>query len=71
MIPNRMSRAGHPSRVTIVRNTTVGNQAGLLSDSVVMADNIAIFEYVAIDRVIGLLPRAKVDAGLKHTLHPS
>lgn len=68
MISSRMFRAGHPSRVTVVRATPTGQQSGLLTDSVVMTDNLATIAEVAIDRVIGALPMADVDAALRHTL---
>jgi mRNA interferase MazF len=61
--------ADYPSRVTIVLNTTVGNQSGLLSDSVVMTDNIATVEHVAIERVSGRLTMVEIDAALKQTHH--
>ncbi len=41
MITSQMSRAGHPSRVTVVLNSSDGQQSGLLTDSVVMTDNLA------------------------------
>lgn len=68
MISSRMFRAGHPSRVTVVRATPAGQQSGLLADSVVMTDNLATIAEAAIDRVIGTLPMADIDAALRHTL---
>jgi len=68
MITSRMSRANHPSRVTVIRSTPRGRRSGLLIDSVVMTDNLATVAESAIDRVIGTLPMADVAAALRHTL---
>jgi mRNA interferase MazF len=68
MITSRMFRANHPSRVTITRATPEGQQSGLLSDSVVMTDNLATITETAIDRVIGSVPMVNIDAALRHTL---
>jgi mRNA interferase MazF len=67
MITSRMVRAGHPSRVVVVQSTPEGKQSGLLTDSVVMTDNLAIAE-TEIERVIGSLPMGDVDTALRHTL---
>jgi len=63
-----MFRAGHPSRVTILLDSPEGQQSGLLTDSVVMTDNLATILISAIHRVIGSLPTPDIDAALKHTL---
>lgn len=68
MITSRLFRAHHPSRVTVLLSTPEGRQAGLLTDSVVMTDNLATIAESEIDRVIGSLPMAKVDIALRHTL---
>jgi mRNA interferase MazF len=68
MITSRLFRANHPSRVLIRLTTAEGERSGLLSDSVVMTDNIATITEVAIDRVIGSLPMAKIEVALRHTL---
>jgi mRNA interferase MazF len=41
MITSRLFRANHPSRVTVLRSSLGGQQSGLLTDSVVMTDNLA------------------------------
>ena len=69
MITSRLFRANHPSRVVINVSTPAEQQSGLLADSVIMTDNIATIAEVAIDRVIGTLQMAKVDAALRHTLN--
>ena len=72
MITSRLFRANHPSRVTLLLSTQEGQQSGLLTDSVVMTDNLATIAETeidrVIDRVIGRLPMIRVDAALRHTL---
>lgn len=68
MITSRLFRANHPSRVVFEVSTPVGQLSGLLTDSVVMTDNLATIAEVAIDRVIGILPMMDVDVALRHTL---
>jgi mRNA interferase MazF len=69
MVTSRMSRSNHPSRVTVSLSTPEGRRSGLLTDSVVMTDNLATIADTEIDRVIGSLPMAEVDAALRHTLN--
>ncbi|MBW3635805.1 MAG: type II toxin-antitoxin system PemK/MazF family toxin [Armatimonadetes bacterium] len=68
MISSQMSRANHPSRVTIIQASPEGLQSGLLSDSVVMADNLATVVDSAMHRVIGSVAMEEVDSALRHTL---
>ena len=68
MITSRLFRAHHPSRVTVLLSTPEGRQSGLLTDSVVMTDNLATIAESEIDRVIGSLPMTEVDIALRHTL---
>lgn len=68
IITSRMDRACNYSRVTILRNSLEGQQSGLLTDSVVMTDNLATVVITALDRVIGQLPMALIDYALRHTL---
>jgi mRNA interferase MazF len=68
MITSRLFRANHPSRVTVLRSSPEGQQSGLLTDSVVMTDNLATIAEAEIDRVIGTLSLADVDGALRHTL---
>ncbi|HEY9152253.1 MAG TPA: type II toxin-antitoxin system PemK/MazF family toxin [Anaerolineales bacterium] len=68
MITSRAFRANHPSRVLIKLNSPAGKTSGLLTDSVVMTDNLATISEIAIDRVIGKIPMEEVDTALKHTL---
>jgi mRNA interferase MazF len=68
MITSKLFRANHPSRVTVLLSTPEGQQSGLLTDSVVMTDNLATIADSEIDRVIGRLPMTEVDVALRHTL---
>jgi mRNA interferase MazF len=68
MITSQMSRAGHISRVAIARSSAEGRQSGLLTDSVVMTDNLATISEAAIYRLIGSLPMTNVDSALRYTL---
>ena len=69
MITSQIFRAGHPSRVSILRNSPEGQQSGLLVDSAIMTDNLATIATSAIYRLIGSIPTENVDAALKHTLN--
>lgn len=68
MITSRGFRAGHRSCVTIARSTPEGWQSGLLTDSIVMIDNLATVFEAAIDRVIGSISMLTVDDALRFTL---
>ena len=69
MMTSRMFRANHPSRVTILRDSSDGDRAGILTDSVVMTDNLATVSDHEIDQRIGVLSMAETDRALKHTLN--
>ncbi|MBN1876711.1 MAG: type II toxin-antitoxin system PemK/MazF family toxin [Anaerolineae bacterium] len=68
MITSRIFRSGRPSRVKIIHTTPEGKQSGLLSDSVIMTDNLATIMEEAIERVIGSISMHEVDNALRHTL---
>lgn len=69
MITSNVARAGHPSRVTLPLSSTLGRQAGILMDSVVMMDNLATVRESEIDRVIGTITNMdEINQALKHTL---
>jgi mRNA interferase MazF len=53
MITSRMFRANHPSRVTAYLSAEDSNLTGLLTDSVVMTDNLATVDDSAIARTSG------------------
>jgi mRNA interferase MazF len=63
-----MFRANHPSRVTAYISNHDSNLTGLLTDSVIMTDNLATVADYAIDRTIGVFPMTEVDTALRHTL---
>ena len=68
MMTSRMFRANHPSRVSVMLDSAEGRKAGILSDSVVMTDNLATVALQEIDQCIGALPMSPVDDALRHTL---
>src|SRR5262245_35964791 len=69
MITSNLDRAGHPSRVTIRFGGESAKRTGLLTDSVIMKDNLATVLDLEIDRSIGSLPEmTEVDAALRSTL---
>ena len=68
MLSSKTFRANHPSRILVEIDSKVGENSGLLSDSVVMTDNIATIAKIGVDRVIGELPMDAIDEALKHTL---
>ena len=68
MITSNLARANHPSRVAISLSSTEGSRSGLLTDSVVMIDNLATIASSEIGRVIGSLSMRDIDMALRHTL---
>lgn len=69
MISSNLSRAGHPSRVSVSQSSPEGRQMGLRTDSVVMTDNLATVLEGEIDRAIGrMVDTTALDAALRHTL---
>ena len=68
MITSNLARAGHPSRVMLSLTTPEGRRSGLVTDSVIMTDNLATLLETEIDRPLGVWPdMAQVDAALRHT----
>ena len=68
MLTSKTFRANHPSRVLIKIDSAEGKRSGLLSDSVVMTDNLTTILTVGIERTIGNLPMREINKALKHTL---
>jgi mRNA interferase MazF len=68
MITSRVERSGYPSRVLIQLASSEGRQSGLLSDSVVMTDNLATIATMEIGRKIGSIDMTLVDQALRYTL---
>ena len=68
-ITSNLSRAEHPSRVPVRRATAEGQRSGLLSDSIIMTDNLATVLEPEIDRAIGSwADMAVVEVALRDTL---
>jgi mRNA interferase MazF len=67
-ITSNMARTG-PARVAIQQHSAAGRRMGLLTDSVVMTDNLATVLDREVDKVIGRCPiMGAVDAALRTTL---
>ncbi len=69
MITSKMARANHASRVAVLVSSAEGSQSGLLTDLVIMTDNLATIAHTEIGRVIGSLPMSAIDAALRYTLN--
>lgn len=70
MISSNIRRAGRQSRFKIVIESDIGKASGLLSDSVVMTDNIATVLRSQIVKIIGNVePMNEIDAALRHSLN--
>jgi mRNA interferase MazF len=69
MITSNMSRADHPSRVSLLLNSSQGRETRILMDSVVMTDNLATVGENEIDRTLGKLKDlTEIDVALRRTL---
>jgi mRNA interferase MazF len=69
MITSNMARADHQSRVKLLLNSSEGQDARILMDSVVMTDNLTTIHENEIDRALGhLTDLTKVESALRHTL---
>ena len=69
MITSNIARSSHPSRVFIPLNSSDAKGTGLLTDSIIMTDNLATVLYKAIIGKLGHLSNLKpVDAALRVTL---
>lgn len=67
-ITSNLNRTG-VTRVLILKDSSEGQQMGLASDSVVVADNLATVLDREVDRVIGTCPvMAQVDTALRIAL---
>lgn len=68
MISSNMRRAGHPSRIYVPKESETGRLLGLLTDSVIMTDNLATVHHSEIECVIGRLSDFRaLDAALRET----
>jgi mRNA interferase MazF len=69
MITSNLARRGHPSRYFVSLSSEAGRKSGLLTDSVVMTDNLATVFLVGIDSKIGSLPDMQpINEALRVTL---
>ena len=69
MITSNLARRAHRSRVFIPLNSPEAKEAGLLTDSVIMTDNLATVMNKAIAGTLGRLKNTiGVDAALRQTL---
>ncbi|HSM82671.1 MAG TPA: type II toxin-antitoxin system PemK/MazF family toxin [Nodosilinea sp.] len=69
MISSNMRRVGHPSRIEIRLDAHEAAQSGLLTNSVIMTDNLATVLESEIDRTLGIWSNtAAVDTALRYTL---
>lgn len=69
MISSNLARTGHPSRLRISREESGFTETDLLTDSIIMTDNLATVSEAEIDRQIGrLIRRNELDIAMRHTL---
>jgi mRNA interferase MazF len=69
MVSSNMGRSGHPSRVIVKIGSERARGTGLLTDSVIMTDNLATILDSEIDRAIGTFTGlTEIDAALRTTL---
>ena len=69
MITSNLSRVGHPSRVFISLTAASGRQTGLISDSVIVTDNLVTVAETEVSHALGVWhDMAAVDHALRHTL---
>ena len=68
MITSNLKRKNHKSRIFVDIHTEIGQRTGLLSDSVIMTDNIATVRLSGIYRRIGTFAElGMVKESVKHT----
>jgi mRNA interferase MazF len=69
MITSNLARLGHPSRLSVSLGSSDASKMGLLTDSVIMTDNLVTVRETETDRAIGSRDdMSAVDAALRHTL---
>lgn len=68
MITSNLSREGHPSRIRINKDSEEGTKTGLLTDSIIMTDNLATVRFFEIERTLGIFSDIRmIDDALKTT----
>lgn len=69
MITSNLARASHPCRIFVSLSSTLRRQTGLISDSVIVTDNLATIAETEVVSVLGVWSdMAAVDNALRHTL---
>ena len=69
MITSNLDRRGHPSRILMTLNSPAAKGSGLLTDSVVMTDNLAtVLDKAIVSRLGRLTDMKPVDDALRATL---
>jgi mRNA interferase MazF len=69
MITSNVARRGHPSRVFILLNSPAAKGSGLLTDSIIMTDNLAtVLDKAIVSKLGQLADMNQVDAALHTTL---
>jgi len=68
MVTSNLVRTGD-TRVFVGKDTLAGQAMGLITDSIIVTDNLATVHEREIDKVLGQCPRMpEVDAALRRTL---
>jgi len=68
MITSNLARAGHPSRVFVSLLSPEGRQTGLITDSVILTDNLATVSETEINHALGVwTDMTSVETALHHT----
>ena len=69
MITSNLARTGD-ARVLIRKNSPAGQAMGLITDSVIMTDNLATVYEREVEKILGYCPRMPdVEAALRKVLH--
>jgi len=68
MITSNLMRKEHPSRIFVDMHSIIGQQTGLIGDSIIMTDNIATVRISEIYRKIGIFEELNIlKVAIKHT----
>ncbi len=68
MITSNLERRNHPSRIFVDVNTPLGKKTGIISNSVIMTDNIATIRTSEIYRKLGVFEDSgALKASIRHT----
>jgi mRNA interferase MazF len=68
MITSKIQRAGHGSRILVQKNSSLGQDMGLRTDSLIMTDNLATVRDDPTVKIIGrMTDYVQVEIALRHT----